>query len=103
MTMGGLTMACPGGSTSTTVATRAQRARMRGYLGEPRGPARLVPTADWAHAVLPLGLARGPALVGGRPQRLAVQPVSPDTVLEVSSRVHFDPYATRLTLRTLPF
>jgi Hypothetical glycosyl hydrolase family 15 len=87
----------------TVVATPAQRARMRGYLGQPRGPVRLVPTADWAHAVLPLGLVRGPALVDGRAQRLAVQPVSPDTVLEVSSRVHFDPYATRLTLRTLPF
>jgi hypothetical protein len=86
----------------TAVTTLAQRARMRGYLGQPRGPAHLVPTADWTHAVLPLGLARGPALVDGRPQRLAVQLVSPDTVLDVSSRVHFDPYATRLTLHVLP-
>jgi hypothetical protein len=31
-----------------------------------------------------------------------VQLVSPDTVLDVSSRVHFDPYATRLTLRAVP-
>ena len=75
---------------------------MRGYLGQPRGPAQLVPTADWTHDVLPLGLARGPALVDGRPQRLAMQPVDAHTVLDASSRVHFDPYATRLTLRAPP-
>jgi hypothetical protein len=31
-----------------------------------------------------------------------MQLVSPNTVLDVSSRVHFDPYATRLTLHALP-
>jgi hypothetical protein len=86
----------------TAVTTPAQRARMRGYLGRPLGSARLVPTADWAHHVLPLGLARGPARVDGRPQRPAVQPIGARTVLEVSSRVHFDPYATRLTLLAPP-
>jgi hypothetical protein len=30
-----------------------------------------------------------------------MQLVSPNTMLDVSSRVHFDPYATRLTLRAL--
>lgn len=83
----------------TTVTTPAQRARGRGYLGQPLGPARLVPTADWSRYPLPLMLRRGPALVDGRRQHAATRAITARTRLSVDATLHYDPMAERVELR----
>ncbi len=83
----------------TAATTSAQRAAGHGYLGRPLGPARLVPTADWSRAALPVALARGSATVDGRVQRAALQPLTPRSEVRAFSSGHYAPDAAGLTLR----
>ncbi len=89
----------PAGTSLTTVA---QRRAGLGYLGRPRGAARVVRTASWGRYALPVSLQRGPATVDGRPQRAPVAPLGPHAVVRVVSVAHYDPLAVALTLLTPP-
>lgn len=88
-------------SAFTAVTTAAQRASGGGYLGRPLGPARLVETTPWRGLSLPLSI-KGVAAVDGKAARVVSGALSPRSSLALFSAGFYNPFATRVLLRTTP-
>ncbi len=86
----------------TVVTTLQQRMDGSGYLGRPKGPARLVPTLPWERYRVPVQLQRGPALVDGRAQTVPALTVQPQMTLRLFSTGYYNPRVVRATLFVPP-
>ncbi len=82
----------------TSVTTAWQRVQGHGYLGLPRGAARLVPTDSWQQYALPLAMSRREEQGSPRHHRFAVHQLGATNSISISAGLHYDGNAAGINL-----